>query len=121
MLSSFAPQTYQGPIAAAASSLINPILPTIGLLIVALIFLASLLRGTKIYGILLMILGLTLASYVFVAFQGGTVSVTVPRGVIQNVAANVTVQLTSLMLLLMIPSLLTIVKGGVLFIRRDRR
>ncbi len=108
-----------GTFAAAApmvAALIHPMLPLAGLLIAAFTFPAVLLRGSKLYGFFVAGLGILFLAYVYLAFQGGAITIAVPENMIPaySVTAALQLRLTNLMLLFMIPPVLTIVKGFVL-------
>ncbi|MDG6937492.1 MAG: hypothetical protein JRM97_08230 [Nitrososphaerota archaeon] len=103
---------------ALAASLVSPSLPLVGLAVAALVFLGVLLRGTKAYGPVLVALGVALLAYVYVAFHGGTIDVSIPRVQQYSVSGSVALGLASLMYLFMAPAVLTLVKGAVLTVMK---
>ncbi|MDE1858223.1 MAG: hypothetical protein KGI26_04040 [Thaumarchaeota archaeon] len=120
---SFAKQAAGTANAAAVESivnaLINPSLPAVGAVVAALVFLGFLLRGTKVYGPILMVLGLALLAYVYLAFQGGTIGLTIPQGLQYAASGSVSIGVSTLMLLFMVAPLLTLVKGLVLTVMKS--
>lgn len=101
------------------SSLVNPSLPMIGLLLTVLVFLECLLRGSKAYGPILIISGLSFIAYLYLLFHGGTMTITLPASLLMGISAGVAVDLTVIMLLFMLPSLLTIINGAVLMTKKS--
>jgi len=101
------------------SSLVNPSLPMIGLLLTVLVFLECLFRGSKAYGPILMLTGLGFIAYLYLLFQGGTLSMTVPPSLLMGISAGVALDLTTIMLLFMLPAILTIIKGAVLMTKKS--
>ena len=101
------------------SSLVNPSLPMIGLLLTILVFLECLLRGSKAYGPLLILTGLSFIAYLYLLFHGGTITITLPASLLMGISAGVAVDLTTIMLLLMLPSILNIIKGAVLMTKKS--
>jgi len=101
------------------SSLVNPSLPMIGLLLTVLVFLECLLRGSKAYGPILILTGLSFIAYLYLLFQGGTLSMTVPPTFLMGISAGVALDLTTIMLLFMLPAILTIIKGAVLMTKKS--
>ncbi len=95
-------------------ALINPVLPIIGLAVALLVFIGTLLRGTKAYGPVLIFLGLVLVAYVYTAFQGGTINLTIPKGVGYSASGNIAIDFTLLMYLFLLAPILTLLKGVVL-------
>jgi len=101
------------------SSLVSPQLPLLGLVITILVFMATLLNGSKVYGPILTVLGLTFIAYITTLFHGGSLEVTLPQGI--GVSGSVKVGLSTLMLLFTIPAALTLVKGVVITVARVRK
>lgn len=118
MVGSFAKQAAGTANAAAVesvvSALVNPSLPAVGAVVAALVFVGVLLRGTKAYGPVLVVLGLALLAYVYMAFQGGTIALTIPQGVQYSATGTVSIGVSMLMLMFMIAPILTLVKGLVI-------
>jgi hypothetical protein len=100
------------------NSLVNPELPAIGLAVTALMFLGVFLRGTKVYGPVLIVLGLALAAYVFAFFQGGTINLAIPSISQYMASGSVAISLAGLMYLFMLGPLLTVLKGVVLTVMK---
>ena len=106
---------YGSGVSSVLSSLISPLLLAVGLLLAVSSFLSILLKGTKVHGAIVMMAGALYATYTYLVFQGGSIRVDIPSGsLIQNVSGSIEVQLGLLMLLFILPSLLTIVKGGLI-------
>jgi hypothetical protein len=102
-------------------ALVSPSLPLIGLAAAALVFVGVLLRGTRGYGPVLVVLGAVLVAYVYTAFQGGTINISIPQGVQYGASGTVSISLAALMYLAMVGPLLTVVKGVVLTAARQSR
>ncbi len=100
------------------SSLINPSLPLIGLAAALFVFLGVLLRGTRIYGPIVIVTGLVFAAYVYTAFQGGTISLTLPPGLQGNASGTIAINASTLMYLFLLGPVLTILKGVVLTVMK---
>jgi hypothetical protein len=109
-----------GSSAAAASGIVSSLIPSslpyIGLGLTALVFLGVVLRGTKVYGVIQILCGAGFAAYVYVALQGGVVKLTIPPGLAQGTTGSLNLDLSLLMLLMLIPPILTIVKGALLIL-----
>lgn len=114
LVSGSVPASFASGINSLISSLVNPVMPPLGLLVAVLVFLSALLRGTKIYGLIVILLGIFYLAYIYLFFHGGTINIQVPQGIAQGVSGSIVVELNLLMLLFMIPSILTIIKGIVL-------
>ena len=119
--SGYLPSNYASSISAFISGLVSPLLPIIGIALGVFVLLGIVFRGTKIYGLFVALNGALFAAYTYVFFQGGTVHVNIPSGLVQNVTGTLVLGLNLLMLLLIIPSLLTIVKGAVLLTQARHR
>lgn len=115
---------------AQLQSLINQLLdqrlPTIGLIVSALVLFTVTLRKTKIEGPLLICLGASLLSFWYILFHGGTITLPIPVTEFQqamgvnvpmSIQGNVTVNLTALMLAAVSTPLLIVVKGVLLCAR----
>ena len=100
------------------NSLVSPNLPMIGLAAAAMVFVGVLLRGSRVYGPILVVTGAVFLAYVYVAFQGGTISLDIPQGQQLSLAGSVSIGLSGLMFLFMLAPLLTIVKGVVLTVMK---
>lgn len=117
LASGYLPSSYSSQINSVISGVVSPLLPILGLVIAVLGFLGILLKGTKIYGLIIALIGATFAGYTYLFFQGGTIRLNMPPGLVQNVTGQISLELDLVMLLLIVPSLLTIVKGGVLLMQ----
>jgi len=58
-------------------------------------------------------------AYLYLAFQGGTLSITLPKELLYGMSANLQINLANIMFLFMIPSLLGIIKGIILALKKD--
>ena len=119
-LSSALPAASRAAAAGVASALINPSLPLIGLAAAALVFLGFLLRGTKAYGLILVLNGIVFLAYVYTAFQGGTITLNLPAGLPSSASGNISLNASNLMLLFLLAPLLTVVKGIVLTVMKPQ-
>jgi hypothetical protein len=103
--------------------LLDPRIPTIGLIVSAFVLVTVTLRKTKAEGPLLICLGTSLLSIWYILFHGGTITLPIPMTEVQQamginmpmgIQAIVTINLTTLMLVAMSTPLLIIVKGALL-------
>ena len=117
----YLPANVSSTLSNAMSSYVSPTLPLIGLVIVALIFLDQIFKGTRIEGAFLITLGGIFAWYTYTIFQGGTMNLNIPSGLIQNISGNITLHATLLMWLFILPSLLSIVKGALMLSNANKR
>jgi hypothetical protein len=101
------------------SSIIDPTLPMIGLLLTVLVFLEYLLRGSKAYGPILILTSLSFIAYLYLFFNGGTMIITLPANLLMGISVDIALDLTVIMLLLMLPSILNIIKGIVLMTKKS--
>ncbi len=60
-------------------------MPPVGLLVAALVYLGALSRGTKVYGVIVILLRIYFLAYVYLFFHGGTISIQVPPKILQGV------------------------------------
>jgi hypothetical protein len=118
LVSGSVPASFAAGINSLISSLVNPVMPPVGLVIAVLVFLGALLRGTKIYGPIVILLGILYLAYIYLFFGGGNLNVQIPQGIAQGVSGSLVLQVSLLMSLFMIPAILTIVKGVVLSLPR---
>lgn len=109
------------PIFSAMHKFVTPTLPIIGLAIAFLIFFDQIFKKTKIEGAFLIVMSSLFAWYTYNIFQGGTMHITIPTGIVQNVTGDITVSATLIMWLLILPSLLSIVKGGLMLLHSNRK
>jgi len=117
----YLPANVSSHLATAMSSFVSPTLPLIGLVIVVLIFFDQIFKRTRIEGAFLVVMGAVFAWYTYVIFQGGTLNLNIPSGLVQNITGNVIVHATLLMWLFILPSLLTIVKGALMLSYSNKR
>ena len=120
LLSLYLPRNSSSNIQSMIAALVSPALPLTGIAISLIAFFGILLRGSKIYGIILVVDGILFSFYTYLFFQGGTMLVKIPSGLVQGISGSVAMDLTLVMWLLILPSLLTIVKGGVLLLHATR-
>jgi len=118
LVSRFLPSGSTTAVSSVASALVGPILPVIGLALTVLVFLATVLRGSSPYGMILVITGLLFVDYTYIIMQGGTIGIDLPGGLPQGASGNISIDAGLLMLILLIPSLLTVVKGVLLLMAR---
>ena len=120
-ISRFLPASISSHLSTAMSSFVSPTLPLIGLLMAVLIFFDQIFKQTRIEGAFLMIMGGLFAWYTYAIFEGGTLNLNIPSGLVQNISGNFTVHAALLMWLFILPSLLTIVKGALMLYNSNRR
>lgn len=96
------------------SQFFTPSLAPIGLLLGVLTASSIILKGGRVYGGLLVILGALYLAYFYLLFHGGTLVITIPAGLAPGLAGSLTVEDTALMLLFMLAPLLTVFKGVLL-------
>lgn len=121
LLSPHIPLKMRPAVNALLSALIDPALPSIGLIITLLISLSILLRGSKVYGPLQIMLGLSFTAYIYLLFQGGLIDITIPEGIIPTLYGTVRLQLSTLMVLFILPGLLTALKGIIITIAKPKQ
>ncbi|MGC8936220.1 MAG: hypothetical protein ACP5KV_02485 [Candidatus Methanomethylicaceae archaeon] len=110
----FLPADISNVAAQILSGLVHPILPALGAIVSATVFLEILFRKTKAYGPILIISGLVAVLYIYFAFQGGVMVIHLPKGLTMGVQVSAYFDLTIIMVLVMLPALLTILKGAVM-------
>jgi membrane-bound ClpP family serine protease len=95
---------------------VSPTAPTLGLFIVLLVFTGVLLRGTSVYGLLLILNGVAFLPYVYSLFQGGVIRVGAMGDAFGATNANLrlSIDVTLIMVAFMVAPALTIFKGFVL-------
>ena len=99
-------------------SLVNPAMPILGLFLTLLVFLSVLLGGSKLYGPIVILDGACVFAYTILVFQGGTISVTIPREMLQGLGVYLQIDLTVLMLVFLVYPVLTVIKGVFLTLKR---
>jgi hypothetical protein len=114
IVSGHVPSNSAASASSVTSSLIGSTLPIIGLVLSVLVFLDVVLRGSSAYGVTLILTGLLFAAYTYTALHGGTIGITLPGNLTQGATGDITIDVGLLMLVLLIPSLLTVVKGVLL-------
>ena len=92
-------------------SLVNPVLPTIGLAVAVLELVSAIMRGSKTYGPITLVLGLLFTSYVYLLFQQGAIVIPLSASIYPGISGALVIQLTNLMLLFMLPFILMALKG----------
>ncbi|MDG6904392.1 MAG: hypothetical protein JRN20_01250 [Nitrososphaerota archaeon] len=121
LLQRFLPPSISSQLTSALSSFVSPTLPTIGLVMAALIFLDTMFKKTRIEGAFVMITGGLFAWYTYTIFGGGTMNLAMPSGLVQNITGSITVQASLIMWLLMLPSILTVVKGALMLFASNKK
>jgi len=114
LLSPYLPSSYAAAVSSVAAALIGSTLPILGLVLTVLVFLEVVLRGSRPYGIILILTGLLFAAYTYTIMQGGTIAIKLSGNLPQGASGNIDVGVSLMMLVLLIPSLLTVVKGALL-------
>lgn len=109
-----ASSTAGGVVSGFLKSLINPDLPTVGLLLTLAVFVGVLIRGTRVYGAVVLANGVLFAAYVYLAFQGGTVSITLPSGLPSSAAGTIVIGASTLMYVFLLAPILAMVKGALI-------
>ncbi len=117
----FLPASFYSTLHNAMSSFVSPELPTIGIIIAVLIFCEQIFKGTRIFGAFLIIMGALFSWYTYAFFQGGTMTMDIPGGLIPGISGTVIVHAYVLMWLLITPSLLTILKGGLMLYASNKK
>lgn len=108
--------------AAAVSSVATALVgstPIIGLVLAALVFLGAVLRGSKVYGAVLIVIGILFATYTYLLLHGGSIGGTIPSNLSSGASGNFVIDVTLLMVLLLVPSILTVVKGTLLLVPHE--
>ena len=121
LISPAVPASSASSASSLISSLVSPSLLLIGLAAALLVFLGFFLRGTKAYGPILVVNGLIFLAYVYAAFQGGTITLTLPAGLPSTASGTLSLDVSNLMLLLLLAPILTVVKGIVLTIVKPQK
>ena len=99
-------------------SLVNPAMPILGLFLTLLVFLSVLLGGSRLHGPIVVLDGACVFAYTILLFQGGTISVTLPREMLQGLGVYLQIDLTVLMLVFLVYPVLTVIKGVFLTLKR---
>jgi hypothetical protein len=115
------PTSFYSTVHTTLSSFVNPSLPTIGIMIAALIFLDHFFRGTRISGAFFIVTGALFSWYTYTFFQGGTIRIDIPSGLVQGISGTLSAHAVLLMWLFIAPSLLTIVKGAIMLYSSNRK
>jgi len=103
--------------ASAVSSVVASLVgstPIIGLVLAVLVFLGAVLRGSKVYGVVLIVLGMLFATYTYLLLHGGSIGGKLPSNLSSGASGNFAIDAGLLMVVLLVPSLLTVVKGTLL-------
>jgi hypothetical protein len=115
---------------ALINQLLDPRIPTIGILSSFLVLATMMLRKTKLEGPLLILLGASLITYSYVLLHGGTIDIQIPVTQIQNaleinipmtIQASLSLSIVALMLASMCPPIFIIFKGAILTASRFRK
>ncbi|MBC7121192.1 MAG: hypothetical protein H5T33_06440 [Candidatus Methanosuratus sp.] len=119
-ITAYAPDAPQ-PALALLPSFIGPIIQVVGLALVPVIFLCALLRGTKAYGPLTIVLSLLSAAYIYSVFHGGVISALLtdlPLGDGMLADLHIAIDLTWMMIAFLVPTILGLIKGVVLTLKK---
>ena len=98
-------------LAALVQQSVPTVLPTLGLIIVVLTVLSVIFKKTLLEGPLVSTSGLVDLVYVYTLFGGGTLSFAIPKNIVPNTTASISITLTLIMYLFMAAPALTILKG----------
>ncbi|MBC7113632.1 MAG: hypothetical protein H5T34_06445 [Candidatus Methanomethyliales bacterium] len=120
LINRFVPHELLNIVGSIVSGLVHPFLPTLGAIVSISVFLEVLFRKTKAYGPILMLAGLASTLYVYFAFQGGAITLILPKGLTMGVQVKAYLDLTIIMLLCMLPTLLTVLKGAIISFSRQK-
>lgn len=106
-------------------ALVSPLLPYLGVVLIVVTFLEILMRGTKIYGPILIASGAFWLVVLYIVFEGGNIVFTLDQNLFSGIsetltsfALRISIGLTPIMLIFMLPSMFTMVKGVVLVMGR---
>ena len=99
---------------------IPPLLPPLGLIITVLIVLGIIFKKTMLHGPVVSITGLTCFVYTYTAFRGGTLVFNLPQTMIPDTTARVTVTLTTIMSLFLAAPACNILNGVLLALEHKR-
>ncbi|MHB8566874.1 MAG: hypothetical protein ACYC7D_06760 [Nitrososphaerales archaeon] len=121
LLSPYVPQKYLPDIAQFVSILESPGIPFLGVLLAIVVFFDVLLKGSWIYGIALVLTGILFLSYDILLFEGGQFFQGLfPQQVTESsFYQQFSSYLILLVILLIIPTVLSIVRGFLLIARRN--
>ncbi|MDI9644533.1 MAG: hypothetical protein QFX35_04865 [Candidatus Verstraetearchaeota archaeon] len=108
------------------SSLVDPMLPILGLALVPAVFLNALLKKTAAQGPIMIVIGLLSVSYIYLAFHGGVISLDIPPSILAGYppsggSLHLRIDFFLLMVLFMIPHFLSLVRGLLFIIDRHKR
>lgn len=106
------------------TSLVDPTLPIVGLVLVPVIFLCAVFRGTKAYGPLTIVLSLLFAAYIFLLFHGGALQIDISEEMFGGempvgLSISIRLEMALLMLLFLVPTFLGVIKGVLLTLKRE--
>jgi hypothetical protein len=100
---------------------VSPILPFSGLVLTVVTFLEIVMRGTKIYGPILIASGSFWLVVLYIVFEGGNIVFALDQSlfsglseILPSFALRISIGLIPIMLIFMLPSILTVTKGVVL-------
>lgn len=72
------------------------------------------MRGSSLYGAILILIGVLFAAYTYLLLHGGSIGGTLPSNLSLGASGNFAIDVSLLMVVLLVPSLLTVVKGALL-------
>jgi hypothetical protein len=116
--SRFIPANALGAVDTILSSLVNPTMLMLGLFLTFLVFLSVVLGDSRLHGPIVILEGACVFAYTILVFQGGTISLTCPRELLQGLGVNLQIDLTVLMLVFLVYPVLTVIKGVFLALKR---
>ncbi|MGA2572930.1 MAG: hypothetical protein ABSF36_01830 [Candidatus Methanomethylicaceae archaeon] len=104
---------------------VSPILPFSGLVLTVVTFLEIVMRGTRIYGPILIVSGSFWLVVLYIVFEGGNIVFALDQSlfsglseILPSFALRISIGLIPIMLIFMLPSMLTVTKGVVLVLGR---
>ena len=114
LVSGSLPSSSATAASSVTSALIGSTLPIIGLVLAILVFTGMIVRGSRVYGMVLILIGLLFAAYTYTIFRGGSIGITLPSNLPLGASGNLAIDASLLMFVLLVPSLLTVAKGVLL-------
>ncbi|MCX8181698.1 MAG: hypothetical protein N3D12_01125 [Candidatus Methanomethyliaceae archaeon] len=117
--SKYIPAEVSSVVVPIISSFVHPSLPALGAILAVFVFIEVLFRKTKVYGPTLILAGLVSVLYIYFAFHGGVITLSIPKGYTMGVQVNAYFDFTLIMVLAILPALLTVLKGIVITAKRE--
>lgn len=120
VLSPYVPSQYIPYASQIVSIIVNSPIPLLGILLAVSVFFDVLLRGSWLYGIVLIVTGMLFVSYDFFLFRSGQlVSDIFPTQSLGGTSSSFLSQLNLIVLILMIPTFISIARGFSMVIGRN--